>query len=45
VRETLGLVERAYIIHAGQVLTHGVPAEVVENPDVRRLYLGEAFSL
>ena len=45
VRETLGLVERAYIIHAGQVLTHGVPAEVVENPDVRRLYLGESFSL
>ena len=45
VRETLGLVERAYIIHAGQVLTHGVPAEVVENPDVRRLYLGESFAL
>jgi lipopolysaccharide export system ATP-binding protein len=45
VRETLGLVERAYIIHAGQVLTHGVPAEIVENPDVRRLYLGESFSL
>ena len=45
VRETLGLVERAYIIHAGQVLTHGVPAEIVENPDVRRLYLGEAFTL
>ncbi|RIK88037.1 MAG: LPS export ABC transporter ATP-binding protein [Hyphomicrobiales bacterium] len=45
VRETLGLVERAYIIHAGQVLTHGVPSEIVENPDVRRLYLGESFSL
>lgn len=45
VRETLGLVERAYIIHAGQVLTHGLPAEIVENPDVRRLYLGEAFTL
>jgi lipopolysaccharide export system ATP-binding protein len=45
VRETLGLVERAYIIHAGQVLTHGLPAEIVENPDVRRLYLGESFSL
>jgi len=45
VRETLGLVERAYIIHAGQVLTHGLPAEIVENPDVRRLYLGEGFTL
>jgi lipopolysaccharide export system ATP-binding protein len=45
VRETLGLIDRAYIIHAGQVLTHGEPAEIVANPDVRRLYLGEAFSL
>jgi len=45
VRETLGLVERAYIIHAGQVLTHGLPSQIVENPDVRRLYLGESFSL
>ncbi len=45
VRETLGLVERAYIIHAGQVLTHGTPADIVSNPDVRRLYLGEAFTL
>ena len=45
VRETLGLVERAYIIHAGQVLTHGLPSEIVGNPDVRRLYLGETFTL
>jgi lipopolysaccharide export system ATP-binding protein len=45
VRETLGLVERAYIIHAGQVLTHGLPSEIVVNPDVRRLYLGEGFTL
>ncbi len=45
VRETLGLVERAYIIHAGQVLTHGLPSEIVNNPDVRRLYLGEQFTL
>ena len=45
VRETLGLIDRAYIIHAGQVLTHGLPDEVVRNPDVRRLYLGEDFSL
>jgi manganese/zinc/iron transport system ATP- binding protein len=45
VRETLGLIDRAYILHAGQVLTHGPAAEIVENPDVRRLYLGEAFTL
>ncbi len=45
VRETLGLIDRAYIIHEGQVLTHGQPAEIVENPDVRRLYLGEGFTL
>jgi lipopolysaccharide export system ATP-binding protein len=45
VRETLGLIDRAYIIHAGKVLTHGTPAEIVANPDVRRFYLGEAFSL
>ncbi len=45
VRETLGLIDRAYIIHAGQVLTHGRPSEIVANPDVRRLYLGEGFTL
>jgi lipopolysaccharide export system ATP-binding protein len=45
VRETLGLIDRAYIIHAGEVLTHGVPEEIVANGDVRRLYLGESFSL
>jgi len=45
VRETLGLIDRAYIIHAGEVLTHGQPDEIVSNPDVRRLYLGEGFSL
>jgi len=45
VRETLGLVDRAYIIHAGKVLTHGRPDEIVANADVRRLYLGDAFSL
>jgi lipopolysaccharide export system ATP-binding protein len=44
VRETLGLVDRAYIIHAGSVLTHGRPSEIVANPDVRRLYLGEGFT-
>ena len=45
VRETLGLIDRAYIIHAGEVLTHGRADEVVANPDVRRLYLGEGFTL
>ena len=45
VRETLGLIDRAYIIAAGQVLTHGRPDEIVRNPDVRRTYLGEQFTL
>lgn len=45
VRETLGLIDRAYIIHAGQVLTHGRPQQIVDNPDVRRLYLGDQFKL
>ena len=45
VRETLGLIDRAYIIHSGHVLTEGVPDEVVANPDVRRFYLGEDFRL
>ena len=44
-RETLGLIDRAYIIHTGQVLAHGRPGDIVSNPDVRRLYLGEGFSL
>jgi lipopolysaccharide export system ATP-binding protein len=45
VRETLGLIDRAYIIHSGEVLFEGRPDEIVESPDVRRLYLGEQFSL
>ena len=45
VRETLGLIDRAYILHEGQLLTHGTAKEVVANPDVRRLYLGEQFTL
>ena len=45
VRETLGLIDRAYIIHAGNVLTHGNPQQIIENPDVRRFYLGEQFTL
>jgi lipopolysaccharide export system ATP-binding protein len=43
VRETLDLIDRAYIIHAGGVLTSGTSDEIVGNPDVRRLYLGENF--
>ncbi|WP_026017275.1 LPS export ABC transporter ATP-binding protein [Bartonella birtlesii] len=45
VRETLGLVDRAYIIHAGQVLVHGSPDDIINNVDVRRIYLGNQFSL
>jgi lipopolysaccharide export system ATP-binding protein len=45
VRETLGLCDRAYVIHSGRVLTEGTPAEIVANEDVRRLYLGEDFRL
>ena len=45
VRETLGLIDRAYIIHSGHVLTEGSPEEIVDNPDVRRFYLGESFRM
>ena len=45
VRETLGLTDRAYIVYAGEILTEGSPDEIVSNPDVRRLYLGEEFRL
>lgn len=45
VRETLGLTDRAYIVYAGEVLTEGRPDEIVNDPDVRRLYLGEEFRL
>jgi lipopolysaccharide export system ATP-binding protein len=45
VRETLEIIDRAYILHDGQVLMEGVPDEVVAHQDVRRVYLGEKFSL
>jgi lipopolysaccharide export system ATP-binding protein len=45
VRETLGLIDRAYIIHSGHVLTEGSPEEIVAHPDVRRFYLGEDFRM
>ena len=45
VRETLGLTDRAYIIYSGEVLMEGQADDIVNNPDVRRLYLGEEFRL
>ncbi len=45
VRETLEIVDRAYILHDGQVLMEGAPAEIVAHEGVRRVYLGERFSL
>ena len=45
VRETLDIVDRACIIYDGRVLFAGSPAELVADPEVRRLYLGEGFSL
>jgi len=45
VRETLEIVDRAYILHDGKVLMSGTPREVVENADVRRVYLGEGFRI
>ena len=45
VRETLELIDKALIIHEGEVLTEGTPQEIVSNPDVRRYYLGADFSL
>jgi lipopolysaccharide export system ATP-binding protein len=43
VRETLSLVDRAYVIADGQVLTQGSPSEIIANEDVRRVYLGDMF--
>ncbi|WP_417720584.1 LPS export ABC transporter ATP-binding protein [Salipiger sp.] len=45
VRETLEIVDRAYILHDGHVLMSGTPAEVVQNENVRRVYLGENFRI
>ncbi|NEX93396.1 LPS export ABC transporter ATP-binding protein [Caulobacter sp. 17J65-9] len=43
VRETLDIIDRASIIHAGEVLFEGTPDEIVDNPEVRRVYLGESY--
>jgi len=45
VRETLGICDHAYILSDGQVLARGTPAEIVDNADVRRVYLGEHFKM
>ncbi|MBI1330200.1 MAG: LPS export ABC transporter ATP-binding protein [Alphaproteobacteria bacterium] len=45
VRDALDIIDRAYIIHEGQVLKEGTPSEIVGDRDVRRVYLGERFSL
>jgi lipopolysaccharide export system ATP-binding protein len=45
VRETLSVTDRAYIINEGRIFRHGTPEELGNDPEVRRVYLGEAFSL
>jgi lipopolysaccharide export system ATP-binding protein len=45
VREALEIIDRAYILHDGQVMREGTPADIVGDKDVRRVYLGERFSL
>lgn len=45
VRETLGICDRAFIISEGVVLAQGTPSEIIANPDVRRVYLGENFKM
>lgn len=45
VRETLDIVDRAYILHDGKVLMQGTPDEIIDDQDVRRVYLGDRFSL
>jgi lipopolysaccharide export system ATP-binding protein len=45
VRDALDIIDRAYILHEGKVLKEGVPGEIVGDRDVRRVYLGERFSL
>ena len=45
VRDALDIIDRAYILHDGQVLREGTPEDIVKDRDVRRVYLGEKFSL
>ncbi len=44
-RETLGIVDRAYILHDGHVLMSGTTDQIVADPRVREVYLGDSFSL
>ncbi|MDX1737869.1 MAG: LPS export ABC transporter ATP-binding protein, partial [Alphaproteobacteria bacterium] len=44
VRETLGIVDRAYILHDGVMLMEGSPDEIVKNEEVKRVYLGDEFT-
>lgn len=44
VREALSIIDKAYIIHDGSVLMHGTPEEIVNNKEVRAVYLGESFT-
>lgn len=45
VRETLGICDRAYILSEGKVLTDGAPATIIQDPEVRKVYLGEHFKM
>jgi len=45
VRETLSLVDRAYLIHGGRVMIQGKPDIITNDPEARRVYLGESFSV
>jgi lipopolysaccharide export system ATP-binding protein len=45
VQETLSIVDRAYILHGGSVLKEGTPREIVQDEQVRKVYLGESFNL
>ena len=45
VRETLDIIDRAYILHGGSVLMEGTPDEIVKNEEVRKVYLGDNFSM
>ena len=45
VRETLGICDRAYIVNEGRVFASGTPTEIINNPSVREVYLGQDFRL
>jgi lipopolysaccharide export system ATP-binding protein len=45
VRETLDICDRAYIVNEGSVMAEGVPAQILDNPEVRSVYLGHHFSM